>query len=159
MDQNLNQLENFGAWKSIQVASEDEIKFCPEILTNSNSYKLEIFGAAETIDLLPLVENISVSESKQRTKSGILHRIKITVEFNCATEVLDSYFKKYLHKKVIAVCQDNNASEKVYGSKNHLLFFNYQESRGKKAEQGVKTTLTIDGKIPQKPVYINVSMV
>lgn len=159
MTQNINHQESIGSLKSIQIASVDEIKYCPNILTNSNSHKLEIVGTSDTLDFLPLVEKISVSNRSQRTKSGILYRIKITAEFNTASSLIDSHFKKYHHKKVVVVAQDQNNQERVYGSEKHPLFFNYQESIGKQQEQGQKTTLTIEGKISQKPVYIDTSMV
>ena len=159
MEQNLNTTETIGAWKSIQVASLEEIHYCPNYLTNNNAHKLQLFGSTETLDFLPIVEKISISDLPQRTKSGFLYRIKMTAEFNCASSLIDNYFKKYLNKKVMFIAQDNNGIEKAFGSKNHLLFFNYQESRGKNQEQGVKTTITIEGRIAQKPVYIKSELV
>ena len=116
MDTNINALETIGAWKSIQIASVDEIVTCPNILTNHNSNKITIVGDYQTFDFLPIVERISISDQKQRTSSGFVYKIKIGIDFDHASKEIDDYFSSYLNKKVIAIAQDNNGNEKIFGS-------------------------------------------
>lgn len=151
---NLAVLEQSGGWQSIQVALLDEIINMPDIVTNANAAQIEIVGAEDTIDILPIPESILINHSKSQSKKGVEHSIKIQFDFAAQSSALDDFLYKYEAKKVIAIGVKPTSTEKLFGSKISPLLFDYDLIDGKNKEDGSITRVIISGKTLQKPVFI-----
>lgn len=151
---NLTFQEQTGGWKSIQIATLEEIQNCPEILTNANAHKIEVFGTADTIDITPIPETFVVNAPPKKTAAGLLFRIKIFFEFPYQSHLIDDYFFKHINKKCIVFGETSFGAVKVFGSKRHPLHFIYEQVNGKKLDDKPLTRVTISATISQKPVFI-----
>ena len=151
---NVTQRENGGGWNNIQLATVSEITSTPTILTNTNVSAIEITGTSDSVDVVLSPETIVINVTPKKTTSGFLYKINISCSFDAQNETIDSYFKKFLHQKLIVIGLNNNNQRKIFGSKLHPLSFSYQEIHGKKLEDTTLTRINISATIPQKPVYI-----
>jgi hypothetical protein len=151
---NIAILEQTGSWQSIQIATLDEIKTMPDIVTNDNASQIEIVGTVDTIDILPLPENINISHSKTQSKKGVEHSIKIQFDFPSQSTALDNFLYQYEGKKVIVIGVKPFGTEKLFGSKLSPLLFDYDLIDGKGIDDGSVTRVIISGKTTQKPVFI-----
>jgi hypothetical protein len=151
---NIALLEQTGSWQSIQIATLDEIKIMPDIITNENASQIEIVGAYETIDILPLPESVNITHSKTQSKKGVEHAIKIQFDFPAQSAALDNFLYLYEGKKVIAIGIKPSGTEKLFGSKLSPLLFDYDLIDGKSIDDGSVTRVIISGKTTQKPVFI-----
>lgn len=154
-DINIALEEQTGGWFNVAIATLDEILECPDFLTNDNATSVVFAPAASGLDILPVGENIKITEPIQKTKSGTLYNIKGEFELAYQSKEVDTYFKNYLHKKVVFIGIKHSGQQKLYGSKKFPLAFSYQFMNGKKYEDGSTVRVTVTGKIPQKPVFIN----
>lgn len=152
---NITSSEKLGGWKSVQIATLDEIRNCPNILTNNNAHNLEVFGSENTIDILPIPGSIVINAKPTRTKSGVYYSINIQVDFPVQETTIDDYFSDILQKKFIAIGTTLSGSERIFGSKNHPLQFMYEYTNGKKIDDSEITRVKIFGKTIQKPVFIS----
>ena len=148
-------LEQTGGFFNAQIVSIDELTSCPSILTNNNAKDIVITPSATYLDILPVAENIKITEKSTKTKSGTLYTINGEFEIPVQSSELDAYFNDYLYKKVVLIGIKHYGQQKIYGSKKFPLKFSYQFINGKKLEDGSKIMIKISGKIPQKPVFIN----
>jgi hypothetical protein len=151
---NVTQRENAGGWNNIQIATVSEIAVCPAILTNGNAKNVEIIGNHTTVDVVLSPETIVVNVTPKPSSSGVVYQIDISCTFDSQNEIIDSYFYKFLHQKLIVIGLNNNNQSKIFGSKLHPLYFSYQEIHGKNLEDATTTRISIGATIPQKPVYI-----
>jgi len=147
--------EQPGGWHNIIIALPEEISFSPVILTNKNSNTVVYNSSSSDIDIYPVAENIKISEKSSRNKSGTLYNIKIDVQIDNQSTFIDDHFLKYHLKKVVVFGIKHFSQQKIYGSKKFPLLLSYKFVNGDKFEKGSKTMVTISGKIPQKPVFIN----
>ena len=154
-DLNIALEEQTGGWFNVAIATLDELIECPALLTNENASSVVLDRAVPGLDIFPVGENIKITEPTQKTKSGTLYNIKGEFEIAYQSKELDSYLKNYLQKKVILIGIKHSGQQKLYGSKKFPLAFSYQFINGKKYEDGTKVRVSISGKIPQKPVFIN----
>lgn len=152
--ENITLHEPTGGWLNVQIASIEEITYCPQLLTNENASSIVITGEHETIDVLPIPERFTVSVNPRKSKNGTTYNINISFDFPLQSSLIDDYFNKYKNKFVVALCTDTNGKVKIFGSKNHPLEFSYQEIQGKKLEDTSMTRITVEGTIGQKPVYL-----
>lgn len=153
-DINIKLKEQTGGWFNVIIVTLDELIECPAILTNDNARRVVLAPAASGLDILPVGENIKITEVPRKTKSGFLYSIKGDFEVAYQSKELDTYFKSYLNKKVALVGIKHTGQQKLYGSKKFPLDFSYQFINGTKYEDGIKVRITVSGKIPQKPVFI-----
>lgn len=147
-------LEQPGGWANVQIYTTDEITTSPEILTNSNVKDVVITPIDETLDILPVAENIAITEPLVVNNSGPYYNIKAEFEFNIQLEALDTVFNNSLPKKVVLIAVKHFGQQKMYGSKKCPLDFSYTQINGKSQEDGNSIKIKVSGKIPQKPVYI-----
>lgn len=147
--------EQPGGWFSVQVITLPELTSCPAILTNSNASSIEVTGANETIDVLPVGETIRIGESSKWTHAGLIHNIKVDFEFAKQSSALDVFLSRLQFKKVVIIGTKHDGQKKIYGSKISPLTFSYNHVNGRKLEDGSKISITIEGATTQKPVYIN----
>jgi hypothetical protein len=151
---NVREKEQQGGWANIQIVSLDEFVYCPDVLTNENSASIVIISELDGLDVLPVAENLKITEPLSRTKSGIIYNIRGDFEISCQTKQLDDYFDKYVLKKVVMIGTKHYGQQKLYGSKKFPLIFSYTYLNGQKSEQGSRIRIRISGKIPQKPVFL-----
>ena len=154
IDVNISLEEQTGGWFNVSIITLDEFEQCPDVVTNTNASSVVFSPSYSEVDILPVGENIKITASVQKTKSGSVYNIKGAFEIAYQSEQLDNYFKKYLHKKVVLIGIKHSGQQKMYGSKKFPLNFSYQFISGKKYEDGSKIRVSIQGKIPQKPVFI-----
>lgn len=147
--------EQPGGWFSIQIISLEELVYCPPILTNINSNSIVIVNASEILDVLPVGETIKIDEPVKITKSGAIYTIKGEFEFAKQSSSLDTFLNKYQGKKVVMIGTKHDGQRKLYGSKRFPLEFIYEQTNGKKYEDGNQTIVSVEGKTPQKPVFMN----
>ena len=147
--------EQTGGWFNISIATLDELTSCPDLLTNANANSVVFTPIPSGLDILPVGENIKIGETIQKTKAGPVYNIKGEIEIAYQSEEIDTYLNNLLQKKVIFIGIKHSGQQKLYGSKLFPLSFSYQFINGKKYEDGSKVKITIAGKIPQKPVFIN----
>ena len=148
-------LEQTGGFFNAQIVAIDEITSCPSILTNNNAKDIVIPPSTTSIDILPVAENIKISEKPTKTKSGTLYTINAEFSLPVQSSELDTYFQYYLYKKVVLIGIKHYGQQKIYGSKQSPLNFSCQFVNGKKLEDGSKILVKVSGKTPQKPVFIN----
>jgi hypothetical protein len=153
--ENTNNLEQTGGWLNLQFATLDEVKYCPQILSNENANLVEIEGTPDTIDVLPIPERFSVNVTPRKSKIGTTYSITISLDFPHQSASIDNYLNAYKNKRGVVIGTTTNQKLKMFGSKNFPLDFSYQEINGKKLEDSAITRITISGNIPQKPVYIS----
>mgnify|MGYP003115507548 CR=1 FL=1 len=146
--------EQPGGWLNLHVMGLDEIIYCPAHLTNDNAHLVEIVGSNDLLDVLPVGESITVTETPQNTTSGVIYNIQASVEYGQQSKALDSFLEKYLGKKVVVIGVKPSGLQKMYGSKRFPLEFSYQYSNGKKFEDGSYTRVDISAKTAQKPVVL-----
>ena len=147
--------EQIGGWFNVSVATLDELVVCPDILTNANARSIVITPKNDGLEILPVGENIQISEPVSKTKAGLVYTIKGEFDISYQSQAIDTYLNNLLLKKVVLIGIKHSGQQKLYGSKKFPLLFSYQHINGKKAEDGNKTRITVQGKIPQKPVFIN----
>lgn len=147
--------EQTGGWFNVVIAKLDELIKCPDILTNSNGSSVLFAPTSDSIDILPVGENIKITEPVQKTKSGLVYNIKGEFEIAYQSKAIDTYLNNHLHKKVVLIGIKHFGQQKLYGSKKFPLTFTYQNINGKNYEDGSRVRITVAGKIPQKPVFIN----
>jgi hypothetical protein len=148
-------LEQTGGFFNAQIVLIDELTYCPVILTNNNASSIVITPTTNNLDILPIAENIKITEKSIKTKSGTLYTINGEFEIPVQSSELDTYFNDHLYKKAVLIGIKHYGQQKMYGSKKFPLDFSYQFVNGKKAEEGNKIIVKVSGKIPQKPVFIN----
>jgi hypothetical protein len=154
-DINISLEEQTGGWFNVAIATLDELVECPAFLTNNNASSVVFAPATSGLDILPVGENIKITEPTQKTKSGTVYNIKGEFEIAYQSKEIDTYLKNYLHKKVVLIGIKHSGQQKLYGSKKFPLAFSYQFINGKNYEDGSKVRVIVTGKIPQKPVFIN----
>ncbi|WP_340074517.1 hypothetical protein [Leptobacterium sp. I13] len=147
--------EQPGGWFNVQIATTDELTFCPDVLTNENAGSVVVTPASNGLDILPVAESIRINESIDKTKSGIIYTIKGEFEIPYQSKALDTYFNDCINKKVVLFAIKRYGQQKLYGSKKFPLEFSYDPVNGQKYEDGNSIRVTVTGKIPQKPVFIN----
>lgn len=151
----IDNLEQVGGWYNVQIIPVNEIIYCPHILTNANSNELVISDTDTGLDVMPVTENIKISETSKRTKSGTIHTVVAVFELRVQLVEIDTYFNNFINNKVLLIGTKHYSQEKLYGSKLFPLDFSYQFVNGKKLEDGSLIRIKITGKIAQKPVFIN----
>lgn len=147
--------EQPGGWFSIQVITLPELAVCPPILTNSNTNLIEIIGADEVIDVLPVGETIRIAEPARNNKSGTLYDINAEFEFAKQSAALDNFLEKHYLKKVVVIGTKHDGQQKIYGSKISPLTFYYHHVNGNRLEDGSKISVSVRGLTTQKPVFIS----
>ncbi len=154
-DVTTSNLEQTGGFFNAQIVSIDELTNCPAILTNDNAKSIIITPGSNNLDILPVAENIKITEKSSKTKSGTLYTINGEFEIPVQSSAIDTYFNEHLYKKVVLIGIKHYGQQKIYGSKKFPLDFSYQFVNGQKLEDGSKIIVKVTGKIPQKPVFIN----
>lgn len=154
-DINIALEEQTGGWFNVAIATLDELVECPDILTNANASSVVFTPTADGLDILPVGENIKITEPIQKTKAGSVYNIKGEFEIAYQSKAVDTYLNNHLQKKVVMIGIKHSGQQKLYGSKKFPLEFSYQNINGKNYEDGSRVRITIEGKIPQKPVFIN----
>ena len=152
---NTDNLEQIGGFFNAQIIAIEELTNCPAILTNNNAKSIVITPTVTNLDVLPVAENIKITEKSSKTKSGTLYTINGEFEIPVQSSELDTYFNEHLYKKVVLIGIKHYGQQKMYGSKKFPLDFSYQFINGQKVEDGSKIIVKVSGKIPQKPVFIN----
>lgn len=152
---NPSDIEQTGGWFNAQIIPIDEIVSSPEVLTNNNASSIIIQPSADGLDVVPISENITISESTRTNKDGTYYDIRLQIEFPIQLKEIDTYFNNYLHKGVALIGIKSSGQQKMYGSKRFPLEFSYEHINGKKLQDGALIRVTVSGKTPQKPVYIN----
>lgn len=147
--------EQTGGWFNATIATIDELVVCPDVLTNANANTVVLELEPTELNILPVGENITITETPSRTTSGMLYTINGQVEFALQSTDVDTFLAKYLHKKVVLIGVKHFGQQKMYGSKKFPLNFTYQNINGKNLEDGTSVRITVSGKTPQKPVFIN----
>ena len=147
--------EQTGGWFNVTIIKTDEFIHCPEILTNANAKTVELLIEPEELDLLPVGENIQITETPNKTTSGMLYTINGQFEFALQSAEIDTFLEKYLHQDVVLIGVKHYGQQKMYGSKTSPLAFSYQNINGKNLEDGTSVRITVSGKTTQKPVFIN----
>lgn len=147
--------EQTGGWFNIQIGMISELAFCPDYITNDNANTIVITENEDQVDILPVFENIKIKEPPRVTKSGTLYNIKADVEFTGQKSTIDKILLKYHLEKVFFIGVKHDGQQKLYGSKLFPLEFEYDFINGTKFEDGSLVAITVSGKIPQKPVFIN----
>ena len=153
--QNTANFEQTGGWFNVQIVTPEEIISSPKVLTNTNASSIIIEPSDDTLDILPIAENITITETPRTNKHGTYYDIRAQFELNVQTKDIDSYFNNYIHKHVILIGIKHYGQQKMYGSKLFPLEFTYTHLNGKKLQDGSLIRVSVFGKIPQKPVYIN----
>lgn len=152
---NITDKENVGGWKSIHIATLNEIVSTPDLLTNNNASQISINQLPSSLEIYPVAESIKITETPKLSASGISYSLKINIDFYYTSSEIDDYLNAYLHKKVIVIGKKNSGTEKIYGSKNHPLKFSYTLLEGQSFEDGAKIKVTISATTIQKPVFIS----
>jgi len=146
--------EQTGGWHNVSILSVDEIE-CPDLITNSNANNIVITPIANSLDILPVGENIKINETPRLNKIGTLYIINAEFEMAYQSAEVDDYFNSFLHKEVVLIALKHSGQKKLYGSKKFPLTFNYKNIHGDKYENGNRIRITITGKTPQKPVFMS----
>lgn len=152
---NTNNLETSGGWLNIQIASLEELKTCPNIITNENANTIVIQGNETTVNILPIPERFTITVTPRKNKNGTTYSINISLDIPTQSKNLDDYLNAFKNKKVVVLAEDANNNLKMFGSKNHPLDFSYQEINGRKREDISMTKIKVSGNVGQKPVYIS----
>lgn len=147
--------EQPGGWFNVGIAHLDEISNCPDYLTHDNAANVVVTLSPEAVDFKAIGESIKIDERPIKTSSGTIYTIKGEFEVAFQSKEIDTYFNKCLHKKVVLFGVKHYGAQKMYGSKKYPLEFTYEFINGTKYEDGATVRVTVSGKIPQKPVYIN----
>ena len=146
--------EQTGGWSNVSILTSDELVESPDVLTNDNTGSIVIESIEDGLDILPVGENIKITEPLQKTQSGFVYNIKGEFEIACQSKTVDTYLNNYLDKKVVLIATKHYGQRKLYGSKKFPLSFSYQSVSGQKYEDGSRVRITVQGKIPQKPVFM-----
>lgn len=154
-DPNVSLAEQTGGWFNVAIFTLDEITNWPNFLTNQNASSIIVTPNNNGLDILPIRENISISEDPAKTTAGTIYTIKADFEFPYQSAAIDTYLNEFINKKVVLIGVKHSGQQKLYGSKKFPLQFEYQHINGTLYEDGNKTRVTVTGKIPQKPVFIN----
>lgn len=155
MIQNNTLREETGGWFNVSIAHLDEISNCPEYVTHDNAAQVVVTPSENRVDFLHVGESIKITEKTLKTSSGTLHTINGEFEVAFQSKEIDTYFYECLYKKVILFGLKHDGQQKMYGSKKFPLNFNFEFINGTKYEDGATVRVTISGKIPQKPVFVN----
>lgn len=153
-DANVTSHEDLGGWFSVELYTTDEVELCPGFLTNRNAHRVVFSTPTSVLDILPMGENITISEPRSKTKNGIVYKISADFDITVQTESIDDYMNKYMNKDFLLVATNHSGMRKIYGSKLFPLEFSYQPINGKRQEDGHGIRVSVFGDIPQKPVYI-----
>lgn len=151
----IDNLEQVGGWYNVQIIPVNEVIYCPHILTNTNSNELIISDTDTGLDIMPVTENIKISETPKKTKSGTIYTVIAEFELRVQLVEIDIYFNKFITNKVLLIGTKHYGQEKIYGSKLFPLDFSYHFVNGKKLEDGSLIRIKVSSKTPQKPVFIN----
>jgi len=154
-DLNVSVVEQTGGWFKVAIVPLYEVLVCPDILTNDNASSVVFAESDSELDILPVGENIKITEVSSKTKSGILYTIKGEFEIAYQSAAIDTFFHNLLQTKVLLIGVKHGGQKKIYGSKKFPLQFSYQFINGQKYEDGSKVKVFVSGKTPQKPVFIN----
>ena len=146
--------EQTGGWFNVGIFLTEEITSTPTYLTNKNASLVTFEPAEEGLDILPVGENISITEPSRKTKSGTIFSIRAQFDIENQSKSLDEYLNQFRHKDVVFIGIKHSGQQKLYGSKKFPLEFDYEFINGKKYEDGSRIRITVAGKIPQKPVFI-----
>lgn len=152
---NSQQKEQTGGWFSVQIYTTDELVSCPNVLTNENASKITIVPSSDFLDVLPVGESIKIKATPRTTKNGTSYSINGDFKIAVQSKQIDTFLNKYRNKKVVLIGIKHFGQQKMYGSKLFPLSFSYNEINGTKLQDGSLFQISVSGKIPQKPVFIN----
>lgn len=153
-NQHISLQEQTGGWFNVSIATLEELVFCPDILTNDNASSIVINPGPTTVNIYPVGESIIISETPQKTSSGLIYNINSQFDIPIQSKDLDTYFNDCIQKKVVLIGIKHDGQQKLYGSKRFPLTFSYKFINGKKYEDSGSIRVTVSGKVPQKPVFI-----
>lgn len=152
---NVGSKEAFGGFESIELIKTSEVLNCPDILTNQNSNNFTYISNEESkVDILPVGETIIISAKPVKNRSGILFTISGGFEVNYPSKSIEDLFATYLEEYVVAKANLLNGTSMIYGSLLFPLEVTYVLQHSKKIENPSKIRVSINSKIPQKPVIV-----
>ncbi len=151
---NDSELEHNGGWFVAQIILVDEVTHCPTILTNDNASQIVIQPKYNNLDILPVRETIKINATPRSNGSGTSYSIKAEFEIATQSKEIDTFFNDCIHKKVLLLGQKHYGQQILYGSPSCPLEFSYKAINGAKYEEGSIFKINVEGKIPQKPVFL-----
>jgi hypothetical protein len=151
---NLNNKEQHGGFYAIEILTLDEIVSAPKILTNENVKDMVLNPSVSSVDILPVAESLSISETVSSNRSGTLYNITGSFDIPYQSSEIDDFFHELRHQEIIMIGIKHYKQRKVYGSTLHPLRLTHEMINGKKLEEGSLIRVKISGKIAQKPVFL-----
>lgn len=133
-----------------------EVSNFPLVLTDLNSNQLIFSPEPNSVEATIKPDSIKISDSKKQGPSGIVHQIKIDVDFLTRSEALEQLLEQYENLPGIVHAKFNNGFQKIYGSDLEPLYMIYEVTDGQKIDSEAITSLVIKGDTAKRPVYYTI---
>lgn len=127
----------------------------PEVLTDVNANEVTYDPEINNVEATIQPDSITTNFNNRVSANGELWQPNLSAKFITISEALEQLLDQYANKPGIAILCLNNGFKKMVGSNLEPLYLNYTTNEGATIDDSnASTTITITGKMRQRPVYI-----
>lgn len=127
----------------------------PEVLTDENADQITYTAEEFSVNATLKENGLNLSTNQTNNNNGDIWQPNLRATFVTRSAALDQLLDQYQNQPGILKITLLSGFKKIIGSKLEPLYMNYNVNEGIEIDDAnASTTLTIKGKIRQRPVYL-----